>query len=133
MRQYKRLSFIEREEISRGIWANESFDTIATRLGRNVSTISREVHGQVKKKRRSYHAVIAQTHAQQKRGLQARKRRLDTDQRLRGYVYEQLRQEWSPEEIARRIKLEYPSDMTMRISHETIYQHLYCLPRGELK
>lgn len=31
------------------------------------------------------------------------------------------------------MKLDYPNDMTMRISHESIYQYLYCLPRGELK
>jgi IS30 family transposase len=48
-------------------------------------------------------------------------------------VYAKLRLEWSPEEIASRIKREYRRDHAMRISHETIYQHLYCLPRGQLK
>lgn len=133
MNQYKRLNLIEREEISRGIWADESFYDIAARLNRNISTISREVYGNVRKKRRSYHAVPAQNKAQDKRKLQAKKKKLETNQSLKDYVYDQLKQEWSPEEIAKRIKLEYPTDMIMRISHETIYQHLYCLPRGELK
>ena len=60
-------------------------------------------------------------------------KKLDTNLMLKKYVYKKLRLEWSPEEIANRLKLDYPQDNTMRISHETIYQHLYCLPRGELK
>jgi IS30 family transposase len=52
---------------------------------------------------------------------------------LKGYIFAALRKEWSPEEIARRLLLEYPLDKTMRISHESIYQYLYCLPKGELK
>lgn len=131
--KYQRLSLEEREEISRGLWADESFTDIAKRLHRGVSTISREVYGNVRKKKRSYHAVKAQTKSAEKRKQQAKPRKLDTDQGLKDYVYEKLREEWSPEEIAKRIKLAYPEDMTMRISHETIYEHLYCLPRGELK
>ncbi len=44
---YTRLKTWDREEISRGLWNNESFSDIAERLGREVSTISREVirHG----------------------------------------------------------------------------------------
>jgi len=41
--------------------------------------------------------------------------------------------EWSPEEIASRIKTDYPQDNNMRVFHETIYKHLYCLHRGGLK
>lgn len=130
---YKRLSLEEREEISRGLWADESFADIARRLNRRTSTISREVYGQVCYKKRSYHAVKAQTAAAGKRKKQAKPKKLDSNQRLQDYVYVKLREEWSPEEIAKRIKLAYPTDMAMRISHETIYEHLYCLPRGELK
>jgi transposase, IS30 family len=105
---------------------------IACRLGRTSSTVSREVHSNVKRNR-CYRAVSAQEKAQGNRKLQTKKKKLDTNQQLKDYVYDQLKQEWSPEEIGKRIKLEYPNNMTMRISHETIYQHLYCLPRGELK
>jgi len=131
--KYHRLTLTEREEISRGIWANEKLSQIANRIGRNPSTVSREVYGSIKVKKRSYSAINAQCRAQlncQKRG---RKKKLEVDERLKNYVYEKLRQEWSPEEIANRLKLDYANDMTMRISHESIYQHLYCLPRGELK
>jgi IS30 family transposase len=42
-------------------------------------------------------------------------------------------QGWSPEQIARRLPVDFPDDPTMRISHETIYQALYVESRGALK
>lgn len=44
-----------------------------------------------------------------------------------------LKRRWSPREIVKRIKEEYPFDMNMRISHEAIYRYVYVLPRGALK
>jgi IS30 family transposase len=40
---------------------------------------------------------------------------------------------WSPEQIARRLRLDFPDDVTMRISHEAIYQSLYVQGRGALR
>jgi len=40
---------------------------------------------------------------------------------------------WSPEQISERLKLEFPDDSSMRISHEAIYQSLYIEGRGALK
>ena len=40
---------------------------------------------------------------------------------------------WSPEQIAHRLRIEYPEDPTMRISHEAIYQSLYIQGRGALR
>jgi hypothetical protein len=40
---------------------------------------------------------------------------------------------WSPEQIAQRMKIDFPEDTTMRISHEAIYQALYIQGRGALK
>jgi len=40
---------------------------------------------------------------------------------------------WSPEQIANRLKIDFPHDGTMRISHEAIYQALYVQGRGALK
>jgi len=77
------------------------------------------------------------TDATQEAFLKSRKakrpRILTLHPRLKSYVENHLKQNWSPEQIARRMRMEYPFDKTMRISHETIYQHLYVLPRGELK
>lgn len=130
---YHRLSFAEREEISKGIFAKESFTEITRRLNRSISTISNEVHIQVKRKRWCYSAIKGQELANEKRKIQGRKRKLDNNERLLSYIQTKLRKEWSPEEIAERLKLDYANDMAMRISHESIYQYLYCLPRGELK
>ncbi len=40
---------------------------------------------------------------------------------------------WSPEQIARRVRRDFPDDPTMRISHEAIYQALYIQGRGALR
>ena len=40
---------------------------------------------------------------------------------------------WSPEQIARRLSVDFPNDMTMRISHEAIYQALFVQGRGALR
>jgi len=129
--KYVRLTLREREEVSRGIWANEKFAQIAERIGRPTSAVSREVWLNTQYSW-CYRAKAGQERAE-KLKRNRRSKKLENNARLNEYVYEKLRTEWSPEEIANRIKVDYPQDMTMRISHETIYQHLYCLPRGELK
>lgn len=128
---YERLTLEDREEISRGIWAGESFTDIAERINRSTSTVSREV-GEYTKYTWCYRAEKAQKRSDERK-KKGRPKKLDSDEKLRDYVYNKLKIEWSPEEIAKRIKLEYRKNKTMRVSHETIYQHLYCLPRGELK
>jgi len=130
--KYHRLNLKEREEISKRIWNSETFAQIAKQLGRSESTIVREVWRNVKKKKRSYQATLAETRASEK-GNRGRLKKLENNQQLQSYVHEKLQMEWSPEEIAKRIKMEYSQNKTMRISHETIYQYLYCLPKGELK
>ena len=40
---------------------------------------------------------------------------------------------WSPEQIARRLRVDFPGDETMRINHEAIYQALYVQGRGALR
>jgi len=132
MNTYKRLNFSDREEISKGIWANEKFATIARRINRTVSTVSREVWNNTKYSW-CYSAQKAQERMAKVSSVGRRPKKLDKNLKLKRYIYRKLRLEWSPEEIANRIKLDYPQDNTMRISHETIYQHIYCLPKGELK
>ena len=132
MSQYSRLSLKEREAISRFLTAGMSLRAIALQLGRAPSSLSRECR-RLGMTRRRYWATDAQKEAFTKTHLPKRPRRLTIHPRLLAYVERRLKQMWSPEQIARRIRKEYPHDMTMRISHETIYQHLYVLPRGELK
>lgn len=121
----------EREEISKGIYAFEKLNRIAKKLGRDPSAITREVRKQVKRKNWCYSALRGQELAKTNRSQRGRKKKIDRNAKLREYIYQKLKEEWSPEEIANRLKKEYGQDM--QVSHETIYQHLYCLPRGELK
>jgi IS30 family transposase len=130
--KYIRLQPSDREEISRGLAAGWNFTHIAHNINRPISTVSREVKSNCKLKR-CYRAEKAEARAQKIRHRQKQLKALETDLRLHNYVIENLKLKWSPEEIAKRLKLNYPEDMTMRVSYETIYTYLYCLPRGELK
>jgi len=128
---YTRLTLADREEISRGIYAQETFAAIARRLSRPTPTISNEVW------RNTQYSSCYSAEKAERRSVEKKHRghskKLETNITLQNYLYAKLRIQWSPEEIAERLKKEYPEDATMRVSHETIYQHLYCLPRGELK
>ncbi len=128
---YTRLTLADREKISQGIYAFETFATIARRLNRPASAVSNEVWKNVKYSW-CYRAEKAQARANKSK-KKGRPKKLDKRPTLKNYIYAKLKLEWSPEEIARRVKKEYLEDASMRISHETIYQHLYCLPRGGLK
>jgi IS30 family transposase len=119
----------EREEISRGLGHGESFTSIAAGLGRSTSTVAREVA--VNGGRAGYRAWRAHDRAYQ----QARRPKPAklAGGRLAATVTAWLEQWWSPVEIARRLRLEFPDDPMMWVSHETIYQSLFVQGRGELR
>jgi transposase, IS30 family len=123
------LSLSEREEISRGLAAEMSFRAIARHLGRNVATISREVD-QNTSDGRQYRAVAAQV-AAERRARRPKPRKLENPA-LHARVTADLEKRWSPEEIAARLRLDFPDDASMRASHETIYQALFIQGRGAL-
>lgn len=125
-----RLTVAEREEISRGLQAKESCHTIATRLGRAPSTISREVAAGGG--RRRYRAWQADARAD-RTARRPKAAKLRTSGRLRAVVEQGLRQRWSPQQIARRLRTDFPDDPEMRVSHETIYQSLFVQGRGALR
>jgi IS30 family transposase len=129
---YRRLSFQEREEISRALAAGAGLRSIAHLLGRSVSSVSRECR-RAGRTCWSYRAGEAQREAYGTAHAPRKPRKLEKNPRLRAYVLAKLRQEWSPHQIAKRIREDYPGDVAMRICQETIYQYLYVLPRGELK
>lgn len=130
---YKRLSLAEREEISKGIYAQEKSAEIGRRLGRRTSTVTREIKLQIKKRRWCYSAIKGEEIAKKKGKRRGRHKKLEANHELLLYIQGKLKKEWSPEEISKRIQLEYVNNLNMRISHESIYQYLYCLPKGELK
>lgn len=129
-RAARTLSSLDREEISRGLAAAQSFRQIARRLTRAVSTISREVarHGG----RPAYRAAQADTrawaHAQRPKRC-----RLATHRALRTRVAEKLLLDWSPEQIAGWLRRTFPDNPDMQVSPETIYLSLFVQSRGVLK
>ncbi|MBI5798524.1 MAG: IS30 family transposase [Candidatus Yonathbacteria bacterium] len=130
---YHRLDEDEREEISRMLAQGSSFGDIARSLGRSVSTISNEVSAGGCNQY-TYRAATAHRRAQRKAGKRKLgKRKIVLVPQLRKYVHAKLRLRWSPDEIARKIAVAYPLDMTMRISPEAIYSYIYVLPKGALK
>jgi len=128
---YSHLSAVEREEISRGMATGSPIRSIARRLGRSPSTVSRELRRNAARPER-YLATAAQWRAQQRARTPRRRRKLAGGW-LRHYVDRRLRDGWSPQQIAARLRRDYPEDMRKRISHETIYAAIYIVPRGELR
>jgi len=124
------LSLQEREEISRGLAAGDSLRTIAARICRSPSTVSREVtrnHG-----RQSYRAGNAEQ-AAVSRGRRPKPAKLRTCEPLRVEVMARLEAYWSPQQISRFLKEEYPGKPEMQVSPETIYLSLYVQGRGALR
>jgi IS30 family transposase len=132
MAKYKRLTFIEREEISREVAAGSSLREVAQALQRSPSTITREINRSVVD-RKFYRAFFAQGRSNKILHQRHKNRKLDNNSELRRVVLNYLAKKWSPEQIAKRLVILYPDDMNMRVSHETIYSYVYILPRGELK
>lgn len=130
---YTRLSTAEREEISRGLAAGHTLGQIARALDREASTVSREL-SRLRYNPQSYRATFAAEVAKRKKNHRQKiPPKLVRNKRLRSYVIRRLKLYWSPQQIAARLKIEYPNDMSMRASHETIYTYIYCQARGELK
>lgn len=134
------LSLQEREDIA--VWRAQQVGVreIARRLGRSPSTISRELRRNVHRQDvakyggPAYRASRAQQRAEQRRA-RPKPSKLLAHPPLQRYVQSKLegRQRWSPEQISERIRVEFPDDERMRISHEAIYQALYVQGRGALR
>lgn len=130
--KYKRLANKERESISRGLAQKRSIREIAREISRSPSTVTREIKRNSGKT--GYRAFSASQRARTAAASRKKgKSKIAKQEPLRRYVLEKLKEEWSPKEISERIKIEYPWDIAMQISHEAIYQYIYILPRGELK
>ena len=124
------LTLQEREDISRGIACGSSIRAIAKGLDRAASTVSREVarHGG----RPQYRASEADLQAWES-DLRPKTCLLATHTTLREIVASKLILDWSPEQISAWLKLQYPNNESMRVSHETIYRSLFIQARGVLK
>jgi Helix-turn-helix domain len=124
------LTLAEREDISRGIASGSSIREIAKGLQRTVSTVSREVarHGG----RPLYRASEAD-HQAWESALRPKMCLLAIHVKPQKIVAGKLILDWSPEQISGWLKIQYPEDESMRVSHETIYRSLFIQARGVLK
>jgi IS30 family transposase len=125
-----RLSLSEREELSRGLVEGESLRSIAKRLGRAPSTVSREVNGNGG--RAEYRAWQAERNSRA-RGRRPKPSKLTLHAPLLRAVERGLNERWAPQQITARLVSDYPDDLRMRVSHETIYRSLFIQARGALR
>jgi IS30 family transposase len=144
-----RLSFAEREEIAAGVAANVSIRQIAARIGRPPSTVQRELDRNADGARyrrlqrpgadrrglrgtTRYRPSQAQDRADQ-RARRPKPAKLAVNAALREQVQTRLTDKHSPEQIAHRLRLDFPTEPEMRVSPETIYRSLYVQGRGALR
>ena len=125
------LTFAEREDIALRRAAGETMTAIAGRLGSTTSTISRELQRNTVGGER-YRATMAHALAYE-RASRPKPAKLVTNVALRRKVEQDLALRYSPEQIAGRLRREFPDDQGMRVSTETIYQSLYVQSRGALR
>lgn len=143
------LSLLEREEIFAGVERGESIRAIARRLEREPSTVLRELRRNMRHMYRTrwrlagqagrprlqpfdYRPSVAQKRAEQ---LSARPKvgKLASNQPLRELVQAKLLLRLSPQQIAIRLRREFPQQSEMWVSHETIYRSIYVQGRGALR
>jgi hypothetical protein len=103
------LTFSEREEIAVGRAAGESMRSIARRLGRSPSTVSRELARNTGRGA-GYRATRAHALAYQ-RASRPKPAKLHTNLKLRRQVKEDLQRRYSPEQIVGRLRRQFPDDL----------------------
>ena len=128
----KRLTLAEREEIAAGLAGREPVRLIARRLKRAPSTVSREVRRNISDSPRRYRAFPAHVQAVA-RARRSRPRKLVAGTALRAEVAALLRLDYSPAQVAGRLKRDYPHRPELHVSHETIYQALFVQGKGGLR
>ena len=124
---YSHLSATEREVIAFRHLAGDNLNQIACLLGRSHSTISREL-------RRNTTATLYDPYDAHKRARERRQKPRHAKRRehapLVTQVLEWLREEWTPEIIASKLKMLFPHNHRMRVCVESIYQWIYANARA---
>jgi len=118
------LSTDDRIFIADRVLAGWSIRAIAKELNRSPSTVSREVRRNAHPDSGSYRPYAAQVRADARRP-RPKRGKLAQNLELRAYVQAKLDLRWSPEQITRMLRIEYPDRPEMHVAHETIYLALY--------
>lgn len=129
---YEHLKPEERATVMLMQREGSSLRAVARTLNRSPSSISRELRRQGAEGL-PYDAAAAGDRAREKRFQPRRRPKLGVHTVLFGVVEYFLRGGWSPEQIAGTLKNRYSDDLEKRVSHETIYNALYVMPKGELR
>jgi len=120
---HRKMTPGERDKLARWKTQGRSNKECARRLGRHVSTIGREL------KRNAWQGHYEAIHAQMESGERTEKSAQSKaplkNPAVYAYVTEHLREGWSPDQIAGRLKVEYPDDPHWRICAETVYRWIY--------
>lgn len=127
----KRLAFEDRSAIEAGLAVRESQASIARRIGFSPGTVSREiVRGRLESGRYSAKRgqAVGVENAQRPKAV-----KLVENPRLRVRVEEDLEKKYSPEQIAGRLRHDFPDEPEMWVHHNTIYEALYIQSRGALR
>ena len=119
------LTLRDRIDIEQKYMYGSSVTDIAKYIGRNKSTVSREVKGKNRKGKNRYRADVAHAKALDRISKRGNIPILSKSQKLLDYVIAKLKLGWSPEQISGRLNEDYPRDENMRISYEAIYQYIY--------
>ena len=118
---YKHLTIEEREIIQEMLWQKKSIRSIAKKLNRSPSSVSREVNkNRDSLNRRHYIPRTAHEKAIKNRSKRGREKLLKS-KKVRDYVIKHLKLGWSPEQIANTVE----DSIGEPISHEAIYQYIY--------
>lgn len=123
MRNIKHINAKERDLIA--LWKGQGWSNkmVARELGRDVSTIGREIRNN-SFEGKYYVSIHAQAKSEKRRSLAGRRYPLRNKEVFR-WVVARLMRGWSPEQISGRMKLLFVSNPEMRISPETIYSFIY--------
>ena len=132
VRKYKRLSFKERVIIQTLLEEGKNPSYISKKLKRARSTIKRELDKWIRVPSDKYNATLAHFDAISDNNTKRKDRKINLYSKLKRYVFRGLLKGWTPEQISNTIKLDFPDDPLMRISHEAIYQYIYEYPQGKL-
>lgn len=125
MKKHTKIQVSERKIIARLIKQGESNKKIAKILGRSVSSIGREIKRNSFKGKR-YEPLHAQGKAERRKKKAWEVKHPLKNAKIYSYVLGKLRDGWSPEQIAGRLrKEEHPKDKSWWIHQETIYRFIY--------
>ncbi len=133
MTTYQHLRPEERAIIMLEHQAGSSLRSIALRLHRSPSTVSRELRRN-QAHSDGYCATQAANAYHLRRKQSVRPGKLVYNTGLCDIVESHLIQrKWSPEQISATLKDQFSGQASMQVSPETIYTHIYAYPRGELR